>query len=49
MLFDLESLIQPAPRLEELSSPFTKEEIDEVVKSMPLDKAPCPDGFNGQF
>jgi hypothetical protein len=49
MLFDLSSLIQPTPGLEELSAPFTKEEIDAVVKSMPLDNAPGPDGFNGQF
>jgi hypothetical protein len=49
MLFDLQTLIQPTPGLEELSSPFTKAEIDAVVKSMPIDKAPSPDGFNGQF
>jgi hypothetical protein len=49
MLFDLVDLIQPTPGLEELSIPFTKKEIDAVVQSMPLDKAPRPDGFNGQF
>jgi hypothetical protein len=49
MLLDLGSLIQPTPGLEELSSPFTKEEIDAVVSSLPIDKAPGPDGFNGQF
>jgi hypothetical protein len=49
MLFDLANLIQPTPGLEELFAPFTKNEIDVVVKSMPLDKAPGPDGFNGQF
>jgi hypothetical protein len=49
MQFDLASLITPTPGLEELSAPFTKEEIDEVVKHMPPDKAPGPDGFNGLF
>jgi hypothetical protein len=49
MLLDLGSLIQPTPGLEDLSSPFTKEEIDTVVSSLPIDMAPGPDGFNGQF
>jgi hypothetical protein len=49
MLLDLGSLIQPTPGLEDLSSPFTKEEIDAVVSSLPIDKAPGPDGFNVQF
>jgi hypothetical protein len=49
MLFDLQHIIQPVPGLEELSVPFTTEEIDLVVKHMPVDKAPGPDGFNGQF
>jgi retron-type reverse transcriptase len=49
LLFDLESLIQPISGLEELSVPFTTQEIDAVINSMPLDKAPGPDGFNGQF
>jgi hypothetical protein len=42
-------LIQPISGLEELSVPFTTQEIDAVINSMPLDKAPGPDGFNGQF
>jgi hypothetical protein len=49
MVFDLPSVIQPTPGLEELSAPFTIEEIDAVVKHLPIDKAPRPDGFNGQF
>jgi hypothetical protein len=49
MLLDLGSLIQPTPGLEDLSIPFTKEEIDAVVSSLPIDKAPGPHGFNGKF
>jgi hypothetical protein len=49
MQFDLATLITPTPGLEELSAPFTKEEIDEVVKHMSPDKAPGPDGFTGLF
>jgi len=49
MLFDLAGLIQPVLGLEELSVPFTKEEIDTVIKELPVDRAPGPDGFNGFF
>jgi hypothetical protein len=49
MLFDMQTLIQPTPGLDELSTPFTKEEIDAVIKSLSIDKSPGPDGFNGQF
>jgi hypothetical protein len=35
--------------LEDLAVPFTTEEMDKVVKVMPVDKAPGPDGFNGLF
>jgi len=49
MLFDLQHLITPTEGLEVLSIPFTREEIDKVVKEMPSDKSPGPDGFNGLF
>jgi hypothetical protein len=49
MLLDPNAIIQPTTGLEELTIPFTKEEIDNVIKSMPVDKAPGPDGFNGKF
>jgi len=35
--------------MEHLSSPFTIEDIDKIVKQMPADKSPGPDGFNGLF
>lgn len=47
--FNLQDLISPIPGLEELSAPFSTEEIDGVIKLIPSDRAPGPDGFNGQF
>lgn len=47
--FDLPSIIQMVDRLEELSMPFTNSEIGEVVKNMPADRAPGPDGFSRHF
>lgn len=47
MLFDLPTIIKRIEGLEELTVPFTREEIDAVVKEMPSDRAPGPDGFNG--
>jgi hypothetical protein len=29
--------------------PFSRKEIDDVIKAMPSDRAPGPDGFNGLF
>jgi hypothetical protein len=34
---------------ESLEVPFTKEEIVKVVKDMPNEKSPRPDGFNNDF
>jgi hypothetical protein len=28
---------------------FSREEIDELMKDLPMDKSPGPDGFNGLF
>jgi hypothetical protein len=35
--------------LSELDAPFTEEEIATVVKEMPKERAPGPDGFIGMF
>ena len=49
MGFDLSKLLKPVEGLDFLTEPFTKEEMDDTVKHMPIDKAPGPDGFYGLF
>ena len=52
MHFDLQDLYEnrgDPQLLKDLEKPSTHEEIDEVVKNLPSDKAPRPDGFNGDF
>jgi hypothetical protein len=49
MKFDLSRIIKRIDGLEDLTIPFTKEEIDHVIKMMPADRAPGPDGFTGIF
>jgi hypothetical protein len=39
----------PSHELEQLVEPFSNSEIDQVVKLMPIDKSPGPDGFNSRF
>ena len=46
--FDISHLIMDDISLD-LDRPFSNEEIDEVIKCMPNDKFPGPDGFNGIF
>jgi hypothetical protein len=47
--FEFTSFLSPVTNLEQLAAPFTNDEIDKVVTSMPNDKAPGPDGFTGLF
>jgi hypothetical protein len=49
MQFDLASLLTKVQGLEEISMPFLEEEMELVIKQMPPDKAPGPDGFTGHF
>jgi hypothetical protein len=49
MLFDLANLVTPINDLDMLAAPIIDEEVDSIVKRMPTDKAPGPDGFNGFF
>ena len=39
MRFNLSRIIRRIPGLDELSVPFSKEEIDAVIKEMPVDRA----------
>ena len=45
--FELSELVHKCQGIEELSVPFTKEEIDHVIKLIPVDRPPGPNGFNG--
>jgi hypothetical protein len=49
MLYNLDQLVQARDDLDSLSRPFSMLEIDEIIKHMPSDKAPGPDGFNELF
>lgn len=46
---DLSLLQLPSVNQAHLEEPFTKDEVEKVVKSMPPDKAPGPDGLAGRF
>jgi hypothetical protein len=47
--FDLPNLLNRNDDLQWLDSPFTKQEIDSIIKALPSDKSPGPDGFNTNF
>jgi len=49
MTFNLSFFIESTPDLDCLETPFIRQEIDLIVKSLPNDKAPGPDGFNNEF
>ena len=49
MQFNLQDLINIDVDLSSLVQPFLREEIDYLIRKLPLDKAPGPDGFNGLF
>lgn len=46
---DPSSFIQPVDDLSFLEEPFLPQEIDTVIKSLPNDKSPGPDGFSNEF
>jgi hypothetical protein len=48
-VIDLEALGMPTFELSELDAPFSEQEVEDIIKSLPADKAPGPDGFTGRF
>jgi hypothetical protein len=48
MQFNIQDLTQTHD-LQHIDVPFSKEDIDKVIKTLPADKAPGPDGFSGIF
>jgi hypothetical protein len=48
MSFNLDTLIQSVI-IADMYTPFSREEIDVLVKELTTDKAPGADGFNGMF
>lgn len=49
MLFDLDSLLSQDEDLRSLEAPFGHQEVDEIIKQLPLDKSPSPNSFNNDF
>lgn len=49
MRFSLPDIIQRHTNLDHLADKFSHAEIDEIIKDMPSDRAPGPDGFSGAF
>lgn len=49
MVFNLSFFLESNANLDWFEDPFTREEIDSVVRNLPNDKAPGPDGFNNNF
>lgn len=45
----LDALRLPTLELSHLEEQFTEEEVEKMLKGMPLDKAPDPDEFTGRF
>jgi hypothetical protein len=49
MQFDLSRILNRVEGLDILSRPFEEKEMDDIVKNMPADRAPGPDGYSGLF
>jgi exonuclease III len=47
--FDLSELLTTNEQLQGLDYPFSKLKIDSIIKLLPSDKSPGPDGFNSNF
>jgi hypothetical protein len=49
MMFELELLMHHHSELLNFDNPFTHQEIYDIVKELPSNKFPGPDGFNEDF
>ena len=49
MKFELPRVIKKIADLDQLTTPFIREEIDQVIHEMPPDRAPGADRFTGLF
>lgn len=49
MAFNLNYFLEINSELSWLEDPFTREDIDAVVRNLPNDKAPDLDRFNNEF
>jgi hypothetical protein len=49
MVFNLSELVKPVINLSTLEMPFSRSEIDQIIRNLPANKSPGPDGFNTDF
>jgi len=49
MQFNLDSLLNTGVDLSSLELPFSNHEVDDIIRHLPTDKSPGPDGFNNEF
>lgn len=49
MVFDLDTILHRHDNLNTIEGIFSTQEIDEVVKQLPNNKSPGPDGFSNEF
>jgi hypothetical protein len=49
VFFDLSDLMDAVPNLDNMESPFTSLEIDNIIKELPNGKSLGPGGFNSNF
>jgi hypothetical protein len=48
-ILNLDAFHRPALNLHDLDQTFSEEEVCNIIKALPSDKAPGPDGYAGRF